>query len=43
MPSYNHLKKENKTAKFNLECIELVKPRGFNALSVICDLRCADL
>ncbi|WP_388013532.1 DUF4160 domain-containing protein [Gelatiniphilus marinus] len=31
LPIHIHVEKDNKTAKFNLEEIELVKSRGFNA------------
>jgi hypothetical protein len=31
LPVHIHIEKDNKTAKFNLEQIELVKSRGFNA------------
>jgi len=31
LPIHIHIEKDNKTAKFNLEFIELVKSRGFNA------------
>ncbi|MGB0999552.1 MAG: DUF4160 domain-containing protein [Flavobacteriales bacterium] len=31
LPIHIHIEKDNKTAKFNLESIELVKSRGFNA------------
>jgi hypothetical protein len=31
LPIHVHIEKDNKTAKFNLENVELVKSRGFNA------------
>ena len=31
LPVHIHIEKDNKTAKFNIEEVELVKARGFNA------------